>query len=167
MHRKVFLHEKLIDYEAVLLLDIHGDAQSLGQLTLRYDGETTSTVLGTQLERLCYQRYLEPLYVDRSIKMVLSDEDHYQLYMRYKYKSIECEPITEKECELEKSMLQCIKEEWSSKAKMLVKAAKMNNTMTGTARNNAVDHLLKLMKLSQNDLTVLRYWSTGFWRKSE
>jgi hypothetical protein len=171
--RKVILHERLIDYANVILVDIQGDAQSLEQITVRYDGDVLSTVLGSQLERLCYQRYLEPVYtrteftIKQKKKGTLTDDEHYNLYYRYRQKlGVECDALTEKECELEKSMLRCIKEEWMGKAKLLVKAAKLNTTVTGTAQNNAVDHLLKLLRLSPKDLSVLRYWSTGFWRKS-
>lgn len=168
----------MIDYSNALLIDISGNAQNIEQIALRYDGEVTNTVLLSQIERLCYQRYLEPLYHKTPSNRkkssgngsVVDDDEQYQMYYRYIH-AMEQHATDEQDQDdeyvaryaaLERSLLSTIREEWISKAKLLVKAAKMNNTVT---QSNAVEHLLKILRLTTRDLNVLRYWSTGFWKR--
>ncbi|KAL0487682.1 folliculin [Acrasis kona] len=152
--RNVSLPESQVDFTSSLLLDLQANAKGLRNVYVRYYGDTQTTVLGLSLERLCYQRYLETLYIQNA-RDDLSEEDHYYLYYRYKQKQ-EVVPNVD----LEQSMLTCIKEDWLSKAKLLVKAVKIS------INSSAVEQLLKLLKLTTRDLPILRYWSTGLWRKN-
>ncbi len=161
--KKTLLPEKMIDYETVLLIDVQGNASVLDKVAVRYDGEVFYTSLGMQLEKLCYQRYLEALYTKHERSRNFSDEDHYIMYHKFKQK-IDNEQQNVQIDDLEKSLLNGIKEEWIGKAKLLVKAAKVNKNVPGMTQNNAIEYLLKMMRLSMRDLPVLRYWSTGFWK---
>lgn len=165
---------ELVDYKSTLVMDIFGDFKHFTHVSYKFDGIVRETKLGKDMEALLFKFDVLPKS-KRSKKSPMPVADMKEHGNKPDLQHVEM---------LETHIVANLKQEWLTHAKLLVQLAKRPakpKTVPTSMSFKASVHpaaqvlhasdedvgkpLLRILNLHDNDLPVLKYWSTGLKKK--